>query len=260
MSTHPSKDLHLKIRQQITATCYNNAIKMLHMATLPTIKITRGGGTGSSVCIPARFSFATHHTAQRTMAWCTIESDPGVFSELITAFGAKGVQVEELWALDDDVFAPLRPIYGLFFLFKWEAGKGGGAGGAAAGGAGSGGAASASAAAAAAAGEDADHVFFCQQTITNACGTIALLHVLLNNPDIDIGETLTEYKAFASALPPDMRGQVLGMYSVAAVRRGLGVGATIARIHYLSHTHAHTCRRLRPHPHCTQQLCAAGAV
>ena len=47
-----------------------------------------------------------------TMSWCTIESDPAVFNELVETFGTKGVEFAELWGLDDESLASLEPIYG----------------------------------------------------------------------------------------------------------------------------------------------------
>ncbi|KAL4162429.1 hypothetical protein PRNP1_003042 [Phytophthora ramorum] len=121
------------------------------------------------------------------MSWCTIESDPGVFTALIEDIGVQGVQVEELYSLDEQQFAALSPVYGLVFLFKYEAKH----------------------------GEEADPpvfaseedgLFFAKQVISNACATQAILSILLNCQDLELGETLTEFKAFTSDFPSEFKG------------------------------------------------------
>lgn len=59
-------------------------------------------------------------------------------------------------------------------------------------------------------GEDKP-LWFAAQTIQNACGTQALLSVLLNKDDsldeggVEIGPNLREFKDFTSAFPSDVR-------------------------------------------------------
>jgi len=118
--------------------------------------------------------------------WCTIESDPGVFTEVIEGIGVKNVQVEELCALEDSIFDELKPIYGLVFLFKWESSK-----------------------------DDrsiteAPDVFFAKQVIPNACATQAILSILLNAKGIELGGTLQEFKEITRDFPAEVKGLAIG--------------------------------------------------
>uniref|UniRef100_A0A914DZH2 Ubiquitin carboxyl-terminal hydrolase n=1 Tax=Acrobeloides nanus TaxID=290746 RepID=A0A914DZH2_9BILA len=110
--------------------------------------------------------------------WCLIESDPGVFTELIRGFGCEGVQVEELYSLDDESFCQLRPIYGLIFLFKWRQGD----------------------EPSGTLDADSKNIFFAQQAISNACATQAIVNLLLNvhEQEIKLGSTLEEFRDFVS--------------------------------------------------------------
>jgi len=126
--------------------------------------------------------------------WNTIESDAGVFTYLVDNLGVKDVQFEELIALDADFLRQQSPVYGVIFLFRYPTGekptdvpKDGSFD-----------------------FEAAENIFFAAQTIQNACGTQALLSVLLNKEDeVDIGSQLKEFKEFTGAFPSDLRGEAL---------------------------------------------------
>lgn len=123
----------------------------------------------------------------------------GVFTYLIESLGTKNVQFEELISLDPESLQQLNPI-GVIFLFKYPTGEkpqkdkpldG-----------------EFDFAAVEAQGEE--NVWFAAQTIQNACGTQALLSVLLNKDgnsedgNVDIGPNLREFKEFTSAFPADV--------------------------------------------------------
>lgn len=110
---------------------------------------------------------------------------------LSTISGVEGVQVEEIYSLDESQFIELKPVYGLIFLFKWvhdENPQG-----------------------SLVKDSRVQDMFFAKQVITNACATQAILSLLLNvdSPDIKLGKTLSEFKEFSADFDPAMKGLAL---------------------------------------------------
>lgn len=116
----------------------------------------------------------------------------GVFTYLIEKLGVKDVQFDELITLEPDELRQLGKIYGVIFLFKYPTGE----------------KASDSPKDGSFDYDAASNIFFAAQTIQNACGTQALLSVLLNkDKEVEIGKELKGFKEFTEELPPDVSAQ-----------------------------------------------------
>ena len=123
--------------------------------------------------------------------WCTIESDPGVFSELIEGLGVKDISVEEIITMQDrDYLSQLEPIHGFIFLFRWDNQKPYKPN---------------------RTSTTVPSLFFAKQVIKDNCATQALLSVLMNNThNIEIGNELTNFREFSMGLDPYLRGDTIG--------------------------------------------------
>lgn len=78
-------------------------------------------------------------------------------------------------------------MYGLIFLFKWRAEKD---------------------------DREVDHgamekVWFANQVINNACATQAIISVLFNRPDLQLGDEMSNLRTFSMDFPPQMKGSRL---------------------------------------------------
>ncbi|KAL8944820.1 MAG: hypothetical protein Q9216_000242 [Gyalolechia sp. 2 TL-2023] len=109
---------------------------------------------------------------------------------MLRDFGVKDVRVQEVVSLDPDMLECLhRPIYGLIFLFRWRE-------------------------------EDADKqepscpkgIWFANQTVNNACASVALLNIVNNVPELDLGDQLEQFKRFTADFTPALRGDAVGNF------------------------------------------------
>ncbi|CAL4064601.1 unnamed protein product, partial [Meganyctiphanes norvegica] len=123
--------------------------------------------------------------------WFLLEGEIAVRVISLSEEGVKGVQVEELWSLDDESFNNLKPVHGLVFLFKWQQEE--------------------ETQGTVVQDNRLDKIFFAKQMINNACATQAILSILLNNkhPDLQLGSTLTEFKEFTQSFDLHMKGLAL---------------------------------------------------
>lgn len=130
-----------------------------------------------------------------TEGWLELESDPGLFTLLLEDFGVKGVQVEEIY----DLNKPLdSPVYGFIFLFRWIEER----------------------RSRRKVVEQTDmfvrdedvvnNIFFAQQMVPNSCATHALISILLNCPNIHLGDTLSRLKQHTHGMSPENKGWAIG--------------------------------------------------
>jgi len=107
----------------------------------------------------------------------------GVFSSLTREFGVKGVELVELYDIEPWAVDHLDP-YGLIFCFTWH--------------------------------KDnhrptdfddpaAERVWFANQLSYDACATHAILNVLFNCPDLDLGPELREFRQETQSFSPVVR-------------------------------------------------------
>ncbi|KAL7415278.1 ubiquitin carboxyl-terminal hydrolase [Mrakia frigida] len=130
--------------------------------------------------------------------WSLTESDPSVFTALLSGLGVQGLQVEDLYTLDEEATAGLGEIKALIFLFKYvngieESTRAG----------------------------ELDRNFpgvFINQVITNACGSLAILNAVLNFPPsssssednkLVLGEELENLKSFTEGMDSMDKGHVI---------------------------------------------------
>jgi ubiquitin carboxyl-terminal hydrolase L5 len=170
--------------------------------------------------------------------WCTIESDPGVFTCLIQNFGVQNAQLAELYSLDDSslqqIIDSYGKVHGLVFLFKWQQEDEGKEHSSLS---------QFSNTATTLTVKEEDNIpndlFFAKQVIHNACATQALLSILLNASQnvqgetssrdnrqqydnaavvsgavpltrFNLGPTLSEFKSFTESFPPELKGEAIG--------------------------------------------------
>ena len=117
-----------------------------------------------------------------------VESDSNTFSAQLHLLGVKGVIVRDVLSLDNDDLMFLAPILGFIFCFPSRV-------------------------------EDRsnqvkcpDGVWFANQTHRNLCGSNALLNILMNTDDVDLGEHLTHFKEYSQQLSTAQRGVAVGNF------------------------------------------------
>ncbi|KAI6779638.1 Ubiquitin carboxyl-terminal hydrolase isozyme L5-like protein [Emericellopsis cladophorae] len=120
--------------------------------------------------------------------WVELESEPAFFNIILRDLGVKNAKVQEVYSLDQALMDMMpKPVFGLVFLFQYhpmldEREE----------------------------QEDSEESpWFANQTIHNACATVALLNIVMNAPDVDLGPQLESFRESTRDLSTALRGHRL---------------------------------------------------
>lgn len=120
--------------------------------------------------------------------WVEMESEPAFFNVMLKDMGVRGVKVQEVYSLDEEMLAILpQPVHALIFLFRYR---------------------------------ETDNqqqengscppdVWFANQTPEYACASFALLNIVNNVPGLDLGTELQKFRDFTMGMDPLSRGDAV---------------------------------------------------
>lgn len=123
--------------------------------------------------------------------FCEIESEPAFFSAILRDLGVRGINVREVVTFDSWFIETLpEPVHGLILLYRYRdqgsydpPTKG-----------------------------HSDMWFANQLPAQNSCATLAMINVIMNNPNIEIGEHLQQFKDFTKDFTPYQRGEAFANF------------------------------------------------
>ncbi|KAG6017782.1 hypothetical protein E4U54_003387 [Claviceps lovelessii] len=113
--------------------------------------------------------------------WVELESEPAFFNTILRDLGVKHVKVQELFTMDQDSLDAVsnmsrKPVFGLVFLFQYDP---------------------------AYEGEEQIHDSTTQIWFANQA---PLLNIIMNSPDIELGQQLADFKEATKDLDTSLRG------------------------------------------------------
>ncbi|KAI2816460.1 hypothetical protein CBS63078_6224 [Aspergillus niger] len=164
---------------------------MTHQAKRRRVGTQPNATVGNGIeCLDGSYSPASKFDQDAWNGFCELESEPALFNVMLRDFGVKGVKIQEVVSLDEEMMTFLnKPIYGLIFLFRWRE-------------------------------DDSDKqepscpegLWFANQTASNACASVALLNIVNNIKGIDLGENLRSFKDFTMPFTPALRGDAISNF------------------------------------------------
>lgn len=136
-------------------------------------------------------NFTDSVTKDTWQGFCEIQSEPAFFSTILKDMGVSNIKVQEVVSFRPEFLDLIpRPSYGLILLYRYRDQRGSDQ-----------------------SREASSHVWFANQLpAQNSCATLAMINILMNNGDIEIGEHLQQFKDFTKDFNPYQRGEAFASF------------------------------------------------